>query len=47
METLTDISKAVLNNLEDSSKKTKGKAPTHSTPFYSGCPLKPHLFTKE
>jgi len=33
METLTDISKAVLESLEDSSKKTKVKPPTRSAPL--------------
>jgi mutual gliding-motility protein MglA len=33
METLTDISKAVLESLEDSSKKTKIKPPTRSAPL--------------
>jgi signal recognition particle receptor subunit beta len=36
METLTDISKAVLESLEDSSKKPKIKPPTRSAPLIPG-----------
>jgi len=46
METLTDISKAVLNNLEDSSKKPKVKPPTHSTPFTPGATKTPPFLPK-
>jgi signal recognition particle receptor subunit beta len=40
METLTDISRAVLENLEDSSKKPKAK-PVHSSPLTPGATKTP------
>ena len=41
METLTDISKAVLESLEDSSKKSKIKPPTRSAPLIPGATKTP------
>ena len=46
METLTDISKAVLESLEDSSKKPKIKPPTRSAPLIPGATKTPPLLPK-
>ena len=46
METLTDISKAVLESLEDSSKKPKVKPPTRSSPLIPGATKTPPPFPK-